>query len=101
MLKTLWAVAKFNIFMFAFFLILSLTGWIYTRSEPNIWGYVLVFAWFYGNIHLVLQNRQKIKSSAIDASLDTAAATLDFKEALKERIEERRQARKKNNETVR
>lgn len=51
--------------------------------------------WIIMVVMVLYSNRIRIKEDVIDKSIDAAAASMDFKDAVRDRIEERRRERRK------
>lgn len=100
MKQTLVAMLKFNalmvVGMFAALLALDEMSWNQKRSMElplGIAAVLLLGFWIFWNLRIVVVNRQRLKESITDKALDAAAAALDFRDAARSRIDERRKER--------
>lgn len=100
MKQTIVAMLKFNALMvagmFACLLTLNEMSWSYKRSIEvplGVSAVLFVGFWILWNFRIVVVNRHRLKESITDKALDAAAAALDFRDAARSRIDERRRER--------
>ena len=96
---TFFALLKFNLICGA----VVFGYWLYTVGFGNKLShkaelfFILMFliVWFIQNATILIQNRKRMLDSVFNKTLDIAAASIEFKDAARARVQERMEERKR------